>query len=68
MLVANLIAWPVAWYIMHRTFQDYAYRIRIDPGVFIISALIALVIAMLTVSYHSVRAALTNPAETLKYE
>jgi len=67
-LIANLIAWPIAWYIMHRTLQDYAYRIRIDAFVFIISAIIALVIAMLTVSYHSVRAALTNPAETLKYE
>jgi len=67
-LVANLIAWPVAWYIMHRTLQDYAYRIQIGAGVFFISALIALAVAMLTVSYHSIRAALANPAETLKYE
>ncbi len=67
-LIANLIAWPVAWYIMHNTLQDYAYRIRIGIGVFLFSAIIALMIAMLTVSYHSIRAALTNPAETLKYE
>jgi len=67
-LVANVIAWPVAWYAMNRWLQDFAYRIDIGWWVFTLAAGLALVIALLTVSTQAIRAALANPVEALKYE
>jgi putative ABC transport system permease protein len=67
-LFANLIAWPVAYYIMHRWLQNFAYQTSIGLWPFLLSALMALIIALLTVSYQSVRAALTDPVECLRYE
>jgi putative ABC transport system permease protein len=67
-LIANIIAWPAAYFSMNKWLQDFAYRIDIGLGIFIISAAIAIIIALLTVSYQALRAARTNPAETLKYE
>jgi putative ABC transport system permease protein len=67
-LIANIIAWPVAYYAMHRWLQNFAYRTNIGIFTFIISALLALMIALLTVSYQAVRAALANPVEALRYE
>ncbi len=66
--VANLIAWPVAYYAMNRWLQDFAYRIELGPGVFVLGGTVALVIALLTVSYQAVRAARANPVEALRYE
>jgi putative ABC transport system permease protein len=66
--IANLIAWPVAYFIMTRWLQDFVYRITINPGIFLLSALVVLVIAFLTVAGHAVRAARANPVESLKYE
>lgn len=67
-LLANLIAWPLAYYAMNKWLQNFAYRIRIELWVFFVSALIALVIALVTVSYQSVKAALGNPVDSLRYE
>ena len=67
-LVANLIAWPVAWYIMNKWLQDFAYRIHIGWWVFALAGSLALVIALLTVSTQALRAALANPVESLRYE
>ena len=67
-LIANLIAWPVAYIAMSKWLQSFAYRTQISISVFILSALIALVIALLTVCYQSVKAALANPVHSLKYE
>ena len=67
-LVANVIAWPVAWYVMNRWLQDFAYRIDISWWVFTLAAGLALAIALLTVSTQAIRAALANPIEALKYE
>lgn len=67
-LIANLIAWPVAYIAMGKWLQSFAYRTHISISVFILSALIALVIALLTVCYQSVKAALANPVHSLKYE
>lgn len=67
-LLANLIALPVAYYVMNRWLQNYAYRIEIGLDVFLLTAAIAFIIALFTVSYQSVRAALANPVEPLKYE
>jgi len=67
-LFANLIAWPVAWYAMNKWLQNFAYRIEISWWVFALAEGMALLIALLTVSAQSIRAALTNPIESLRYE
>lgn len=67
-LIANLIAWPVAWYAMSQWLEDFAYKINITPLTFILSAILALLIALLTVSYQSVKAALANPVKSLRTE
>ncbi|MCZ6818228.1 MAG: hypothetical protein O7G31_01875 [Calditrichaeota bacterium] len=67
-LLANLLAWPIAWYAMHRWLQDFAYRIEIGWWVFALAGGLALLIALLTVSTQAIRAALANPVESLRYE
>ena len=67
-LLAIVIASPVAWYFMHMWLQDFAYHINISWWVFIVSGTIALGIALLTISYQSVRAAIANPANSLRSE
>ena len=67
-LIANLIAWPIAYYAMNQWLQSFAYRIDLGIGTFILSGLIALPIALLTVSYQAIKAARANPVEALRYE
>ncbi len=67
-LAANIIAWPAAYLAMSVVLRNYAFRVTLAPWVFIISGLIALLMAAVTVSFHAFKAALTNPSETLKYE
>jgi putative ABC transport system permease protein len=67
-LLANLIAWPIAWYAMNRWLQDFAYRIDIGWWVFALAGGLALIIALLTVSAQAIKAALANPVEALRYE
>ncbi len=67
-LIANLLAWPVAWYIIRNFLNNYAYRITIPYVLFILTTLATLVLAWLTVGYQSIRASETNPADTLRYE
>ncbi|PWB76089.1 hypothetical protein C3F09_01215 [candidate division GN15 bacterium] len=67
-LLANAIAWPIAYCVMSRWMQTFAYRTSIGPGVFILAGALTLVLALATVGYHAVRAARTNPVESLKYE
>jgi putative ABC transport system permease protein len=67
-LIANIIAWPIAYYLMNSWLQDFAYRIKINLWIFILSGGIALLIALLTVSYQSIKAAVANPVKSLKYE
>ncbi len=67
-LVANVIAWPAAYLLMRGWLQSFAYRINLGLGIFLISGLAALIIALCTVSYQSIKASLTNPAEALQYE
>ena len=66
--MANLIAWPVAWYAMNKWLQNFAYRIDIGWWVFALAGGLALVIALLTVSTQAIKAALANPVECLRYE
>jgi len=67
-IVANLIALPAAYFAMNRWLQSFAYRMDIHPIIFVLSAALSLSIAMITVSYQAVRAALANPVDSLRYE
>jgi putative ABC transport system permease protein len=67
-LVAVLIASPVAWYAMNNWLEGFNYRIQISGGIFLIAGLIAIGIALLTVSYQAVRAAIANPVDSLRSE
>ncbi|MDH4198384.1 MAG: ABC transporter permease, partial [Candidatus Aminicenantes bacterium] len=67
-LLANVLAWPIAFYIMHNWLQNFAYRTSLGIGVFAASALVALAIALLTAGYHGLKAALANPVASLRNE
>ncbi len=67
-LIAFAIAVPIAWYFMYQWLQDFAYRIEFSWWVFALAGMIALLIALLTVSFQAVRAALTNPVKSLRSE
>jgi putative ABC transport system permease protein len=67
-LVANIIAWPVAYFVMNKWLQDFAYRINIGWWIFALAGGLALLIALLTVSSQALKAALANPVEALRYE
>jgi putative ABC transport system permease protein len=67
-VVANLIAWPVAWYFMSQWLDTFAYHIEMDGLLYILAACMAIVVALITVSTQTVKAALSNPAKTLRYE
>ena len=67
-LIAFLLATPLAWYLMDSWLQDFAYRISIGVGVFLLAGLIALLIAWVTVSWQTARAARGNPVDALQRE
>jgi putative ABC transport system permease protein len=66
--VANGLAWPTAYFIMRRMLNNYAYRTDITFWIFIVSGFISLIIATVTVSYQAVRAARSNPINSLRFE
>ncbi len=67
-LIANLIAWPLAYYTMNNWLRNFAYRAEISPWIFIAAGILALFVALATVSTHAIRAATANPIESLRYE
>jgi putative ABC transport system permease protein len=67
-LLANIIAWPLGFYVMNNWLDHFAYRIGIEWWVFLASGLLAQLIALLTVSQQALKSALSNPADTLQYE
>ena len=67
-LIANVIAWPMAYFIMNKWLQNFAYQSGVGLWPFVLSAFLALLIALFTVSYQSIKAALTDPVECLRYE
>jgi len=67
-LLSNLIAWPIGWYLMDQWLENFAYRTTIDWWVFILAGMIALMIALITVSSQALKAALSNPIQALRYE
>jgi ABC-type antimicrobial peptide transport system permease subunit len=66
--IAFLIAGPIGYYAMHNWLQNYAYHINITAGIFIISIAASVVIAMITISYQAIKAALVNPVKSLRSE
>ncbi len=67
-LLSALIASPVAWYAMNKWLLDFAYRITIEWWIFALAGCLALLIAFVTVSFQSVKAAMANPVKSLKAE
>jgi len=67
-VIAIVIATPVTWYAMNRWLEDFAYRIHIGWELFALTAILALLIAFVTISYQAVKAAMTNPVKSLKSE
>jgi putative ABC transport system permease protein len=67
-IVANIIAWPVAWWLMRDWLNKFDARIDLGPGPFIAAALIALTIAIVTVVGHAFKVARANPIHALRYE
>jgi putative ABC transport system permease protein len=67
-MVSIIISYPIAWYIMNKWLQNFAYRINISWWVYAVAGVIALLVALLTVSFQSFKAASKNPVEALRYE
>ena len=67
-MLANIISWPIAYLAMNKWLQNFAYRINMNVWMFILSGLSTLVIALLTVSYQTLKAATANPLNSLRYE
>jgi putative ABC transport system permease protein len=66
--VANIFAWPIAWFTMNKWLQDFVYKAPIGIWTFILAGAAAMFIAMLTISYQSIKAATVNPIKSLRYE
>jgi putative ABC transport system permease protein len=66
--IAFVIATPIAWYYMHTWLQDYVYRINISWWIFLVGGIVAIVIALATVSFQAIRAAVANPVKSLRNE
>lgn len=67
-LIANVIAWPVAYFAMDKWLQSFAFRTKLSLNIFIASGVVALIIALLTVGYQAIKAAIQNPVKVLRYE
>jgi putative ABC transport system permease protein len=67
-LISAAIAFPVAWWAMHKWLEDFAYRISISWWIFAVAGILALIIALATVSFQAIKAALANPVKSLRTE
>jgi putative ABC transport system permease protein len=66
--IANLIAWPLAWFGLRQWLQDYAYHISINLWIFLLAGLVAVLIALVTVSFQALKVAIANPVNSLRTE
>jgi putative ABC transport system permease protein len=66
--IALLVAFPIAWFIMNRWLENVAYQVEMEWWMFAIAAVVTICIAMATVSYESIKAALMNPVKSLRSE
>jgi len=67
-VISSIISWPVAYFVMSQWLQNFAYRISMGLWIFILSSLGALILAIFTVSFQSIKAATANPVDSLRYE
>jgi len=67
-IIAAFITFPVAWWVMNKWLQDFAYRINISWWIFIVAGLVAVLIALITVSFEAIKAAVSNPVKSLRTE
>jgi len=67
-VVASVIAWPIGYFVMDKWLQNFAYRTNVGIEILILSGLLAFVFALITVSYQSIKAAVANPVDSLRYE
>jgi len=67
-IVSNIIAWPIAYFLIDKWLGNFAYRIPLTPAPFVLSGLAALLIALVTVGSHAIRAAMANPVDSLRSE
>jgi len=67
-IIAFVIASPIAWYVMHKWLQDFAYRISISWWIFLTAGSLAVLIALITISFQSIKAAISNPVKSLRTE
>lgn len=66
--IANILAWPVAWLFMNAWLQDFAYRVEIKWTIFLIVGGVSIILALITVSFQAIKAARTNPVDSIKCE
>jgi len=67
-LLANIFAWPIAYFAISNWLQDFAYHIDLDVSIFLISGILSFLLSLFTVGYQALKAATANPVESLKYE
>jgi putative ABC transport system permease protein len=67
-LLANLIAWPVAWYLANNWLMQFPYRTGLSWYLYALAGLLAFLIALISAGFQAVKAALTNPADSLRHE
>jgi putative ABC transport system permease protein len=67
-IVANLLSWPIAYFVLNNWLQNFTYRIDINILAFLLAAFLSFMISLFTVSYQSIKAAMANPIDSLRYE
>jgi putative ABC transport system permease protein len=67
-VISNLIAWPIAWYLMDRWLQTFAYQVNIKWWIFLLAGFVTMIVALSTISFQTIKAAIKNPVDSLKYE
>jgi putative ABC transport system permease protein len=67
-LLANLLAWPLAWWSMHQWLQNFSYRVDMQANIFLAAGLLAFIIAVVTISFQAIKVALANPVNALRDE
>jgi putative ABC transport system permease protein len=67
-IYANIFAWPIAWFVMNKWLEYFAYQIKLSGWSFLFAGAVALIIALVTVSYQAITSAVANPVDSLRYE
>jgi putative ABC transport system permease protein len=67
-LLANMLAWPIAWILMKKWLENFAYQIAVSIWIFVLAAVVSILISVLTISWHAWKISSTNPVNSLRYE